>query len=487
MTGCTPEEVLACAACVEKDVSHPLARAVLKAAQYARITLGTATDVVAEVGRGVRAMVQGRQIEVGGAALDAQESVGVGSLPPNLRTCLETIQARGATPLLVYRDQHPIGVIGVADTIRSEAAQTMQLAYAIWAFHTWGFSPGTTTYPYGGWPGQLGIAWTRAGLRPDQKLEELSRLQEAGHTVMVVGDGINDAPALARANVGVAMGGAGTDVALETADIVLTRDDISRLPLLIRLSRKMLTVIKINVVLGLSFNALAIWGGAAGILGPIQAAVVHNVGAVIVVFSSAALAMGKDDDKEERSEHDEELTSLLVEFHEKFASWEHGVVRGKPLTLQQIHAMEILVRPWSADHEGTGRKNGRDHRLPDRARGPPGKKRHRGAPAPRVRPPFHPPGHDGQRRTTGRRTPRSAPEPDPRTHCLPEPRGNDPTHHFAQEDVAVFLIPERHWSSGFQRRWMKEAGVWSRLRLGPWRDGAGSEGRLFRRRSVPAR
>ncbi|WP_031387674.1 heavy metal translocating P-type ATPase [Desulfonatronum thiodismutans] len=303
--GCTPEEVLACAACVEKDVSHPLARAVLKAAQYARITLGTATDVVAEVGRGVRAVVQGRHIEVGGAALFAREGsgkgAGAGPLPPDLRTCLETIQARGATPLLVYRDQRPIGVIGVSDTVRSEAAQTMRRLRNL-GISRLGILSGDHDLSVRRVAEQLGITWTRAGLRPDQKLEELSRLQEAGHTVMVVGDGINDAPALARANVGVAMGGAGTDVALETADIVLTRDDISRLPLLIRLSRKMLTVIKINVVLGLSFNALAVWGGAVGILGPIQAAVVHNVGAVIVVFSSAALAMGKDDLQEQRNE-----------------------------------------------------------------------------------------------------------------------------------------------------------------------------------------
>ncbi|TVQ96697.1 MAG: cation-translocating P-type ATPase [Desulfovibrionales bacterium] len=295
--GCTPEEVLACAACVEQDVSHPLARAVLKAAQYARITMETATDVVAEVGRGVRAVVQGRHIEVGGIA----SATSIHSLPACLQTCLETIQARGATPLLVYRDQRPIGVIGVADTLRSEAAETMRRLQNL-GITRLGILSGDHDLAVRRVAEQLGIAWTRSGLKPDQKLEELSRLQKAGHTVMVVGDGINDAPALARANVGVAMGGAGTDVALETADIVLTRDDISRLPLLIRLSRKMLTVIKINVVLGLGFNALAIWGGAAGILGPIQAAILHNVGAVIVVFSSAALAMGRDDLQEQRNE-----------------------------------------------------------------------------------------------------------------------------------------------------------------------------------------
>ncbi|WP_045222491.1 heavy metal translocating P-type ATPase [Desulfonatronum thioautotrophicum] len=296
-TGYTSEDVLACAACVEKDVSHPLARAVLKAAQYARITVDTATDVVAEVGRGVRAVVQGRHIEVGGIA----SATSIHSLPACLQTCLETIQTRGATPLLVYRDKSPIGVIGVSDTVRPEAALSM-IQLRDLGISRLGILSGDHARSVDRVAEALGITWTRAGLKPDQKLEELGRLQQAGHRVMVVGDGINDAPALARANVGVAMGGAGTDVALETADIVLTRDDVSRLPLLIRLSRKMLTVIKINVVLGLSFNVLAIWGGAAGILGPIQAAILHNVGAVIVVFSSAALAMGRDDLQEQRNE-----------------------------------------------------------------------------------------------------------------------------------------------------------------------------------------
>lgn len=292
--GCTPEEVLSCAACVEKDVSHPLARAVLKAAQYARVTVYKATEVVAEVGRGVRAVVQGRHIEVGGASLDARAH----ALPDGLRTCLEDIQDRGATPLLVYRDKSPIGVIGVSDTVRPEAAQTMTRLRELGVSRL-GILSGDHTKAVQRVAQGLGITWTRAGLKPDQKLDELQRLQQAGHRVMVVGDGINDAPALARANVGVAMGGTGTDVALETADIVLTRDDISRLPLLIRLSRRMLTVIKVNVALGLGFNVLAVWGGAAGILGPIQAAVMHNVGAVIVVFSSAALAVAKDRDEEE--------------------------------------------------------------------------------------------------------------------------------------------------------------------------------------------
>jgi Cd2+/Zn2+-exporting ATPase len=294
--GCTPEEVLSYAACVEKDVSHPLARAVLKAAQYARVTVHKATDVSLKVGQGVRAVVQGRDIEVGRACFAS----GTPALPAGLQACLEGIQARGSTPLLVFRDKSPIGVLGVSDAIRPEASQTMQQLRALGVSQL-GILSGDHAKAVERVAQSLGLSWSRAELKPDQKLEEIQRLQQAGHRVMVVGDGINDAPALARANVGVAMGGTGTDVALETADIVLTRDDISRLPLLIGLSRRMLTVIKLNIVLGLGFNVLAIWGSSAGLLGPILAAVMHNIGTVIVVFSSATLVVGTGRDERKSS------------------------------------------------------------------------------------------------------------------------------------------------------------------------------------------
>jgi Cd2+/Zn2+-exporting ATPase len=138
---------------------------------------------------------------------------------------------------------------------------------------------------------RVGIGRVYGRLKPQDKVAVIKEYQAKGLPVMFVGDGINDGPTLAISNVGVAMGAAGTDVALETADIALTHDKIAKLPWLIRLSRHMLGIIKINIAFGLVFNALAVVAGGMGWLTPVMAAVVHSVGSVIVVFASASRAI----------------------------------------------------------------------------------------------------------------------------------------------------------------------------------------------------
>ena len=140
----------------------------------------------------------------------------------------------------------------------------------------------------------VGINKVYGRLKPQDKVNVIKEYQARDLPVMFVGDGVNDAPALAVSQVGVAMGAAGTDVALETADIALTHDNIAKLPWLIRLSRRMLTIIKINIVFGLAFNAAAVVASGMGWLTPIMAAIVHNVGSVLVVFASASLVIFPD-------------------------------------------------------------------------------------------------------------------------------------------------------------------------------------------------
>lgn len=211
------------------------------------------------------------------------------SIPMDLRHPLERIKERGATPLLVYQDKKPLGIISVADGLRPAAAETVRQLRSL-GMEQIGLLSGDHEKSALTIAQAVGVDHSWAEMKPEGKLEVIKDFQKRGKVVMFVGDGINDAPALAVSDVGIAMGAAGTDVALETADIALMNDDIAKIPFLVRLSRQMLRIIKGNLAFGLFFNALAVLASGKGWLSPIAGAVVHNVGSILVVMSSASIA-----------------------------------------------------------------------------------------------------------------------------------------------------------------------------------------------------
>ncbi|MES9994517.1 heavy metal translocating P-type ATPase [Desulfovibrio aminophilus] len=283
------DELLACAAGAEQNCNHPLARAVLKAAHYARVGVRKAERVLAEIGLGVKALVGGSLVEVGSAEMNG----GAAALPASLRQCLERIQERGATALVVSLDHEPVGILGVSDTVKPSAAATVERLRGLGLTHL-GMLSGDHERAVNRLAADLKLDQTWAGLKPQDKLAVIEEFQKQGLRVAFVGDGVNDAPALARADMGVAMGALGTDVALETADVALTRDDISRLPFLVRLGRRSVAIIRLNIALAVSFNALAILGGGWGLLTPVWASLAHNLGSIVVVLLSASLALFRD-------------------------------------------------------------------------------------------------------------------------------------------------------------------------------------------------
>lgn len=278
--------VVGCAACLERHCNHPLAVAVMDAAKAAGIEVRAADAMVTEIGLGVRGELDGVAVEVGSPEMMG----GVSALPAALAGCLDDIRRRGATALVVRRAGAVIGLLAVSDTVKDNARQAVAVLRNF-GIATVGVLSGDHDKAVSTLAGRIGVTDVWSQLTPQDKLDVLATFQHKGRRVLFVGDGVNDAPALARANVGVAMGAAGSDVALDTADIALVDDDLGRLPFLIYLGRRMTKMIAVNIGLGLAFNSLAILGSGYGLLSPVMAALLHNIGSIVVVLSSASLAL----------------------------------------------------------------------------------------------------------------------------------------------------------------------------------------------------
>ncbi len=280
-----PEQVLAYAASSEIHSRHPLAEAVIRSTEERRIEIPPHEECEVLVGLGMRTVSDGRTLLLGGSSLLEREGV---TVTADAAQWVERLQKRAETPLLLAVDGELVGLISLRDEVRANAAAVLRALRAD-GVRRIVMLTGDNPYTAAAVAAELGIDDWQAEVMPEDKLEVVRRLQAEGHLVAVVGDGTNDAPALAAADIGIAMGAAGTDVAVETADIALAGDDLSRLLDVRALGRASVGVIRQNYGLAIAVNAVGLIVGAGGALSPVLAAVLHNASSILVVGNSSRM------------------------------------------------------------------------------------------------------------------------------------------------------------------------------------------------------
>lgn len=277
-----------CAA-AEKLSEHPLGKAVVRGyKQEIGKALSPAEDFKMLPGRGVSAIVCGKNIFAGNREMLSDKSIDV---PSETASQIGSYLAQGCTVIYAAINGSFAGYIALSDTIRKESTAMIR------ELTRYGVHPvlltGDNKNAASAIAEKLGIEEFSANCLPEDKLNYIKKYQENNNAVCMIGDGVNDAPALKAANVGIAMGGVGSDIAADAADIVLIDDEVKELPHLIALSKRMMTTIKLNLTFSMTLNFIAIALAISGILNPVVGALVHNAGSVIVIINSAFLLKWK--------------------------------------------------------------------------------------------------------------------------------------------------------------------------------------------------
>jgi P-type E1-E2 ATPase len=284
--GVLEKKVLELAAIAEKFSEHPLGEAIMTKVKEWDLNIPDADEFTVVPGLGVMAKMEGREIVVGNQQLLREYQV---DLPQFLSDTISHLEGEGFAALLVASDKLVVGIIGVADVVREEVSQAIQQlrdSGVKKVVMLTGDSPEVAKRI----ASDIGVDEWHARLLPQQKVEFIKNMQTEGYKVAMVGDGINDAPALAQADLGIAMGVRGTDVAMDTANIVLMTDNALKASEAVSLSRKVLRIIKQNLAFAVFFNLIGIILAGIGELSPVEAAIFHNFGSVAVVVNSARLA-----------------------------------------------------------------------------------------------------------------------------------------------------------------------------------------------------
>lgn len=297
--GISRDELFALVASAEQFSEHPLGKAVVRcfknsvgktdnnenqAEEFPLAQKDSVQNFVMIPGRGVCAEIRGRKILAGNAALLSENKI---ALPPSAEKSARKNLEKGCTVIYAAVDGKFAGTVVLSDTIRGESRAMIQKLYALNVEPV--LLTGDNRNAAASVAENLGIKEVKADCRPEDKLERIAEFQAEGKKVCMIGDGVNDAPALKRADVGIAMGGIGSDIAVEAADIALVDDDVKELPHLVALSKRMMTTIKLNMTFSMTLNFAAIALAITGVLNPVVGALVHNAGSVAVIVNSALL------------------------------------------------------------------------------------------------------------------------------------------------------------------------------------------------------
>lgn len=279
------EQLYRLAAAAEASSEHPLGKAVVRGFQQLYGTaLPRAEQFHMIVGSGVTACIEGRDVRAGNESM--MEAAGT-VLSKEAKDRAEEYIAQGSTVIYVAVDSAFAGFLALTDTVRRESAVMMQDLTRL------GVQPvlltGDNENAAKAIASQLGIQDVHAQCLPEDKLRHIRDYQNRQERICMIGDGINDAPSLKRSDVGIAMGGIGSDIAIDAADIVLVDDEVKELPHLVALSKRMMFTIKCNLTFSMTLNFIAVALAMVGMLNPVVGALVHNAGSVIVIVNSAFL------------------------------------------------------------------------------------------------------------------------------------------------------------------------------------------------------
>ena len=278
------DKLLYLAASAEAKSEHPLGKAIVAYAKKLDLPLSESAAFQMTSGKGISAEVDGYQLLCGNEKYLHECGV---SVTANADAALEKLRLQGKASILVAVNGQCVGVIALSDVLRPEAAAMVQKLTAMQTNTVLLTGDNQKTADY--FAAQVGIREVYADLLPEDKVGNIAALQQRDRNVCMIGDGVNDAPALKTASVGVAMGSMGSDIAVEAADIALMSDDISKIPYLKRLSNATVKTIKLSITLSMCINFLAVTLSVLGLLNPTTGALVHNAGSCFVVLIAALL------------------------------------------------------------------------------------------------------------------------------------------------------------------------------------------------------